>query len=69
LETYAESLHEPLGDGNFNFEVVLNGANKSNNTSIPVTAIALASGMAVLLQSIWFLANYSYQRCQADLPI
>jgi hypothetical protein len=69
LETDTGSLRGPLGDGHVDFEVVLNGANKSNDTSIPVTAIALVSGMAVLLQSIWFLVNYSYQRRQADLPM
>jgi hypothetical protein len=69
LENNTGSLRGVLGDGHVDFEIVLNGANESNNTSIPVAAIALVSGMAVLLQSIWFLVNYSYQRRQADSPM
>jgi hypothetical protein len=70
LETDTKSLLGPAsGDGHVDFEVVLNGANESNDTSIPVAAIALVSGMAVLLQSVWFLVHYSYQRRQADLPM
>ncbi len=69
LENDTGSLSGVLGDGHVDFEIVLNGANESNDTSIPVAAIALVSGMAVLLQSIWFLVNYSYQRRQADLPM
>jgi hypothetical protein len=48
------------------FETVL-GSKKEQEDHVQLTSVAMVIGMALLLQSTWFLATYSFRRDRGDL--